>query len=142
MMVARDVDRTARGRCHLPEPPDENVMNKHDWLTVLLILLIAAALAGCTPPVPTCPTEELVAPALLAPDNEAVVNTLLPTLTWSYPANCSPEGYRIDLSPVADFSDTSLSGGTGDPSTAWSPGEELEDCTVSFWSAAGVKGAR
>ncbi|OGO11893.1 MAG: hypothetical protein A2Z66_02090 [Chloroflexi bacterium RBG_13_66_10] len=140
MMVARDVDRTAWGRCHIPEPPDENVMNKHDWLTVLLILLIAAALAGCSPPVPTCPTEELVAPALLAPDNEAVVNTLLPTLTWSYPANCSPEGYRIDLSPVADFSDTSLSGGTGDPSTAWSPGEELEDCTVYFWRVAGING--
>ena len=115
-------------------------MNKHDWLTVLLILLIAAALAACSPPVPTCPTEELIAPALLAPDDEAVVNTLLPTLTWSYPANCSPEGYRIDLSPVADFSDTSLSGGTGDPSTAWSPGEELEDCKVYFWRVAGING--
>jgi len=115
-------------------------MKKQGWIALCLILGIAAALASCSPPIATCPTEELAAPHLVAPASNATVDTLLPTLSWSYPANCTPEGYRIDLSHVSDFSDTSLSGGTGDPSTAWSPGEELTDCMVYFWRVAGING--
>jgi hypothetical protein len=115
-------------------------MDRSGWIAAFLLLVAAAALAACSPPVPTCPTEELVAPVLGAPADGSTVNTLLPTLSWSYPGTCSPEGYRIDLSPVSDFSDTSLSGGTGNPSTTWSPGEELQDCTVYFWRVAGING--
>jgi hypothetical protein len=115
-------------------------MKNQGWIAPFLLMGIVAALASCSPPLATCPTEELVAPVLVAPGNGDTVNTRLPTLTWSYPANCTPEGYRIDLSPVVDFTDTSLSGGTGDPSTSWSPGEELQDCIVYFWRVAGING--
>jgi len=115
-------------------------MHRRPWIALLSIAVLAVALAGCSPPVPTCPTEELLAPNLTSPADSAVLTTALPTLTWAYPANCSPEGYRIDLSVTSDFSDTSLSGGTGDPSTSWTPGENLADCTAYFWRVAPING--
>src|SRR3972149_7480313 len=94
---------------------EEREMHRHRWTALTSRPVLAVVLAGCSPPVPTCPTEELLAPNLTSPADGAVVTTALPTLTWAYPANCSPEGYRIDLSVTSDFSDTSLSGGNGDP---------------------------
>lgn len=108
------------------------------WIT-LPIVVLALGLASCGGlPQPVCPTESLVAPILTAPAQMSTVNTVLPTLSWSYPANCHPQGYRIDLSVTADFSDTSLSGGTGDPSTSWAPGEDLTDCTQYYWRVAPI----
>lgn len=115
-------------------------MKRPGWLLLTPGFLFAAALAACSPPAPTCPTEELVAPVLIAPADGAEVDTLLPSLAWSYPANCTPEGYRIDLSQTADLSTITHSGGTGDTSTEWSPAEELEDCTLYFWRVAGING--
>src|SRR3972149_4274548 len=89
-------------------------MHRHPWIALLSMAVLASVLAGCSPPVPTCPTDELLAPNLTSPADGVVVTTPLPTLHWTYPANCSPEGYRIDLSVTSDFSDTSLSGGPGD----------------------------
>ncbi len=102
------------------------------------VVLFGVALAACSRPLPICPTEELIAPILAAPADGASVNTLSPSLTWGYPANCTPQGYRIDLSITADFSDTSLSGGTGNPSTTWGPGAPLTDCTVYYWRVAPI----
>lgn len=87
---------------------------------------------------PYCPTEELVAPTLLQPANNSVIADLWPSLIWDYPEACLPNGYRIDLSTTEDFSDISLSGGTGNPSTRWGAGHELDDCTRYYWKVAPI----
>jgi len=73
-------------------------------------------------------------PILVWPTHGETINTILPLLDWEWPlADCLPEGYRIDLyedvEPVSDI----LSGGTGNPSTRWFPGDDLLDCTPYRW---------
>jgi hypothetical protein len=87
---------------------------------------------------PMCETASLAAPTLLQPANNEVITDLNPTLIWQYPDSCLPQGYRVDLSIYNDFADTSLSGGTGNPSTRWGPGEPLTDCMVYFWKIAPI----
>ncbi len=88
---------------------------------------------------PRCPTDGLLAPNLQTPANAAVLTEDWPTLTWTYPdPACDPEGYRIDLSVDPTFADTSLSGGTGNPSTAWAAAHPLEDCQVYHWQVAAI----
>ncbi|HTX89655.1 MAG TPA: SdrD B-like domain-containing protein [Anaerolineales bacterium] len=87
---------------------------------------------------PMCDTASLHAPALLQPDDGAVITDLDPTLIWLYPDPCLPQGYRVDLSTDPTFTDTSLSGGTGNPSTRWGPGSPLTDCTTYFWRIAPI----
>jgi hypothetical protein len=82
---------------------------------------------------PMCETDTLAAPTLLQPANGAAVTELEPSLIWQYPDPCLPQGYRVDLSTDMTFADTSLSGGTGNPSTRWGPAHPLADCTVYFW---------
>jgi hypothetical protein len=64
----------------------------------------------------------------------------MPMLIWDYPDPCVPQGYRIDLSTDSTFADTSLSGGTGNPSTRWFPGDDLTDCTTYYWRVAAING--
>ncbi len=88
---------------------------------------------------PVCDTSSLVAPILYSP--EGTIHNLLPLFQWYYPnTTCVPEGYRIDLSTDAGFSDTSLSGGTGNPSTSWYPAHDLTDCTTYHWRVAAING--
>jgi hypothetical protein len=89
---------------------------------------------------PVCDGAELVAPMLDWPGGGETVDTVMPRLDWSYSPveGCVPAGYRIDLSTESEFADTSLSGGTGNPSTRWFPGEDLTDCTLYFWRVAGI----
>ena len=89
---------------------------------------------------PTCATSELVAPILEEPTDGEVITEDYPSLIWIYPDDCAPEGYRIDLSTTSDFSDTSLSGGTGNPSTRWGPGHVLDDCETYYWKVAAING--
>ncbi len=107
------------------------------------LIMTSLLLAACNMPgsLPTCPTESLLPPVLVSPLNDGSVSSLTPTLTWAYPdSGCNPEGYRIDLSLAEDFADTSLSGGTGNPSTTWSPGSDLENCQVYHWRVAAING--
>jgi len=87
---------------------------------------------------PTCATAALVAPVLLQPLDGAHFDETNESLIWDYPLDCAPQGYRIDLSPDAAFADTSLSGGTGTPSTRWGPGGPLTDCQVYYWRVAAI----
>lgn len=87
-----------------------------------------------TGPLCECSAASLVAPTLIAPSG--TVTDLNPTLKWDYPADCAAPSYRVDLSTDPSFSDTSLSGGTGNPSTRWGPGDELADCTTYYWRIA------
>jgi hypothetical protein len=90
---------------------------------------------------PTCATAALVAPTLLEPADEGTFNETVESLIWDYPLDCSPEGYRVDLSTDPTFADTSLSGGTGNPSTRWAPGSPLTDCATYYWRVAGINGS-
>lgn len=85
-----------------------------------------------------CDPAAFVAAELLSPSDHEMVNELNPTLAWDYPDDCLPPGYRIDLSTESAFTDTSLAGGTGNPSTRWGPGEPLEDCTQYYWMVRAV----
>lgn len=87
---------------------------------------------------PVCDTAALRDPRLLEPVNGAIVNTLEPLLVWEYKDPCIPEGYRVDLSTDPSFADTTLSGGTGNPSTRWLPGTDLTDCTWYYWRIAPI----
>ncbi|HEY68991.1 MAG TPA: hypothetical protein G4O08_00220 [Anaerolineae bacterium] len=82
---------------------------------------------------PIC-TDGVGVANLIWPTDGETVTTLLPLLDWEWPrTDCVPEGYRIDLyediEPVSDI----LAGGTGNPSTAWFPGDDLVDCTAYRW---------
>lgn len=108
-------------------------------IQITAALGMAFLIPSCT--FPTCATESLQAPNLNSPADGATLNTNNPTLSWSYPdLFCVPEGYRIDLSMDATFADTSLSGGTGNPSTSWGPGSPLSDCTQYYWRVAPING--
>jgi hypothetical protein len=86
---------------------------------------------------PVCETSSLAAPILYSPSG--VIHDVWPTLNWAYPgSSCLPQGYRIDLSTSASFADTSLSGGTGNPSTSWAPAHELNTCTDYYWRVAAI----
>ena len=89
---------------------------------------------------PVCATDSLKAPALLHPEDGSEVHELDPSLIWQYLDPCVPQGYRVDLSTDPSFTDTSLSGGTGNPSTRWGPGHPLADCTTYFWRTAPING--
>jgi hypothetical protein len=82
---------------------------------------------------PMCATAALAASTPLQPANGAIINELDPSLIWQYPDACLPQGYRVDLSTDPTFADTSLSGGTGNPSTRWGPAAPLANCTVYYW---------
>jgi hypothetical protein len=89
---------------------------------------------------PTCATDSLVAPTLLEPADGASFREDSNSLIWDDPQDCAPEGYRVDLSVDPTFADTSLSGGTGNPSTRWGPGSPLVDCETYYWRVAPING--
>lgn len=91
---------------------------------------------------PFCAPGSLVAPDLLKPADDEVVDRLVPLLYWDYPDPCLARSYRIDLSTNADFDDSSLFGSTGSPANAWAPGQRLTDCTRYYWRVAGGDGER
>ncbi|KAA3645022.1 MAG: hypothetical protein DWQ07_16630 [Chloroflexi bacterium] len=99
-------------------------------------------LGGCpTPVLATCDTADLIAPANDFPTAGDVGVELEPLFDWHYPDDCTPEGYRIDVTTFGgyDFGET-YSGGTGNPSTEWFVGEPLEPATQYEWRAAGING--
>ncbi|MBN2085326.1 MAG: hypothetical protein JW748_08860 [Anaerolineales bacterium] len=102
-----------------------------------MLLVLIFSLNSCGAPV--CPTASLQSPNLNSPPDFSAVGSLLPELSWSYPdPGCHPQGYRIDLSLDRDFADTSLSGGTGNPSTSWFPGSNLQPGKEYFWKVAPI----
>jgi hypothetical protein len=94
-------------------------------------------------PTPTrvpCATGALVAPILQDPPMWGIVDSLTPSLRWSYPdPTCNPEGYRIRLSTGPFFSDQ-LDGGTGNPSTSWGPAAPLEPGREYAWAVQAING--
>lgn len=86
---------------------------------------------------PVCDPGTLTAPALENPPFGGIFERGYSSLEWSYPdSTCIPESYRVELSEDRDFADTSLFGGTGNPSTRWGPGDPLEPATQYYWRIA------
>ncbi len=104
------------------------------------LLLLGLLLPGCAPAKPTCPTDSLQAVTLTNPPMWGLAGSLTPTLQWTYPdPSCNPEGYRINLMTGPFFTDD-LGGGTGGPSTSWSPGAPLEPGKEYAWGVAPFNG--
>ncbi len=87
-----------------------------------------------------CDPGSIPQPSLVWPDYFEIVPGNSPTLEWSNPGDCDPEGYTVRLSPIHDLSDSSLFGGTGDASTTWAPGSPLDPATQYWWEVAGMVG--
>ncbi len=90
---------------------------------------------------PTSSVCSMAVPVNGGPPNGSTVADAFPTLSWSYSSNdCPVEGFRIDIATDPAFANMVESGGTGNPSTSWSPANALADCTTYYWNVAGVIG--
>ena len=107
---------------------------------VFLLFVLMIGITGCNLPLPTCATDSLQEVTLLSPAKMGVVDTLEPTLEWSYPSSeCTPEGYAITMweGPVMT---ENIGGGTGNPNTQWVPGSPLEPGKQYRWTVAPING--
>ena len=116
-------------------------MWKRFLISIFVISVLILSLSACDDPLPTatplpsCDPASFVAPVPVSPSPYQVIG-LNPSLTWNYPDSCEPEGYAIHLSNELDFSDPSLYGATGNPSTSWAPGVPLEPGRQYWWKVA------
>jgi hypothetical protein len=87
---------------------------------------------------PICPSSVPDVPELVSPIQGEIVIDPSPPLDWSYPdVGCLPEAYQFQVSTLADFQQTVLSGSTGSPQTSFETGVEfLQDCTTYYWRVA------
>ena len=102
------------------------------------------------PPAPeviTCPPEYLAAPVLTGPAPEALVDSLTPSLTWSFPdvpypdasslTLCIPEQYKVDVLRGPFFKDnlgTTLTGEVTSFTPTLLPGQQY------LWGVTGLSG--
>src|SRR5690348_6101134 len=102
------------------------------FLSILVFVMIY--LTGCTMPLPICPTADLQQVTLTSPEHGSVINTLNPTLQWTYPSTeCTPQGYAVSLWE-GTYLIENIGGGTGNPSTSWAPGSPLEPGKQYRWA--------
>ena len=104
-------------------------------------LFVALFIAGCSEVV-TCPPEYLVAPSLVSPANWAIVDSLSPTLSWTFPTvsypypypgnTCIPEVYRVKISTGPFFTDD-LGFDTSGKNNSATYGGELQPGTEYAW---------
>ena len=110
------------------------------FAVLFLLLIVMVNLTGCNLPLPTCPTESLQEVTLLSPAQVSIIDTLEPTLEWSYPSSeCAPAGYAITMWEGPVMTDN-LGGGTGNPTTKWGPGLPLEPGKQYRWNVAPING--
>jgi hypothetical protein len=95
---------------------------------------------ACAPP-PTCNTAALIPPLPNLPAAGDLVPDLMPSFSWFYDDSCTPEGYRIDVTTYGGYDfGTTISGGTGNPSTVWGLADMLQLATQYEWRVAGING--
>ena len=81
-----------------------------------------------------CDPSSLPIPDLISPNPYQIVPDLVPSLQWTNPGSCFPEGFGLDLNEYHDFSGPDYGGGANDPhATSWVPGSPLEPATQYWW---------
>jgi hypothetical protein len=88
----------------------------------------------------TCDPGSIPVPELTAPDPFEIVPDLTPSLQWTNPGDCFPEGYAIALSTNYDLSGPNLGGGASYPYTSWGPATPLDPGTQYYWKVRGGVG--
>jgi len=117
----------------------------------LLVLLVLLGIASCTPGSDenACTFDPAVIPTALGPDGE-LVDSLRPTFTWSFPEDCDPEGYRVEIIVPLIPNDEPMTGTPHDPiydydvivgettgsGTSWIPSADLQPATAYRWRVA------
>jgi hypothetical protein len=110
-------------------------------IAVVVMLLLASCDPTPSPTPPTCPTSGLIAPIPNFPADYTIVTSLSPTFQWTYPDDCVPEGYRIEVTTYGGYGyGTTIDGGTGSPATSWGPASPLEPATDYEWHVAPING--
>ena len=109
------------------------------FVLLALTLLTAACDSDDLSPI-TCATEDLQAPIPVSPDH-IVVPELAPAFFWTYPDECGPEGYQVQVTDYGTYEDSdTVSVSTGTSSTIWSPAESLLPATDYEWRVAAMVG--
>ena len=87
-----------------------------------------------------CDALSLIAPVTELPVDGGTVTTSDPTYTWGYTdPTCTPEGYHLQVSPIADFSVIEVDVRQNKPFKAWITGFFLTDCTDYYWRVAAIE---
>lgn len=105
----------------------------------VIVTVLGVLLPACTFPSTECSRDELVAPSILSPMDDAVLDDLTPTLTWRYDGDCEPDGFRIKLSSSHDS--TAMIGEVERDVTWWTPPAALEPGLSYGWSIVAVSGS-
>jgi len=110
------------------------------FLLLFAFSILAVALSGCTFPIEGCDREELVAPSIVSPADDVVLDALSPTLAWTYDGDCEPESFRIRLSSTAEWP-LSITGEVEADTMWWVPPRALEPAMSYGWSVFAVSGS-
>ncbi len=120
---------------------------------VLFSLLLGMLPVACNRPAesPPCDPDGLVAPELVSPAPYSTIGwepaEILPPdmLQWTYPGDCTPESFRLEMSPDRTFANRRVGVVSGDR-TGWpDPDDEypqlaLEPATEYFWRVRAESG--
>jgi hypothetical protein len=117
----------------------EGVAMKSRWFVLILGVVLLSSLIGCNIGKPACDAASLVAVGLGNPPMWGTVDTLTPTLNWTYPeSDCVPEGYTVHLETGPFFADD-LGGSSAAPS--WLVPSPLEPGTEYAWGIQPMAGS-
>jgi hypothetical protein len=105
----------------------------------LVLAAVGVVLAGCTFPSSRCGEEELVAPSNPFPADDQVIDSLTPTLTWTYEGDCEPEAFRISFYTDREFPDGTTVEVEAD--TTWWVPPTLEPGTGYRWYVQPISGS-
>lgn len=122
-------------------------MSRHRIPLAIAALLFTTIIAACNLPTgtPACAPEDLVAPELVSPAPYSVISWTPMTgplppniLEWSYPDDCQPDQFTIEISERRDFANRRSGSADGDK-TGWPdpdaafPQMGLRPATEYFW---------
>jgi len=81
-----------------------------------------------------CAPTSLPIPDLVSPNPYEIVPDLQPSLQWTNPGSCFPEGFGVNLNEYHDFSGPEFGGGASGPhATNWAPASPLDPATQYWW---------
>lgn len=90
---------------------------------------------------PICAANELVGPTLIAPADNAILNSGFPRLRIDYPRPCVPESYLYQLSANQDFLGPDILAAHLDlPIAKYLITSKIEDCRQYYWRALAFSG--